>query len=152
MHKFRILLLLALPLLSESSSAQPGLCGKREVTEWSCAAKGKIYALCSSRDLGPITGYMQYRAGTSSKLEFAFPQPLTHPKGHFLLRLAPKGASLSFSNEGYEYFIYESLAGSTTIDINKGQMPVGSIICASATDTLTLAETQNRFKLLGIYQ
>jgi len=97
-RNLRTFLLAAFPLFSASSFAQPSLCTKGEVTEWSCVA------------------------------------------------------SLSFTNEGYEYFVNEPLAGPTTIDVSKGQTPLGLITCDSATDTLTLTETQNRFKLRGIYQ
>lgn len=148
----RTLLLLALSLFSASSFAVPSLCTKEEVTEWSCAARGKVYSLCASADRSPATSYMQYRVGKNNKLEFSFPEPREHPKGHFLLRLAPRGASLSFTNNGYEYLVYEPLAGPTTINVSKDQTTVGSVSCGSATDTLTLTETQNRFKLLGIYE
>jgi hypothetical protein len=94
---------------------------------------------------------MQYRAGNKSKLEFAFPSQRQHPRDHFRLSLAPRGAVLGFDNHGYEYWIYEPLAGPTRIDVSKGQAPVGSIICSSATDTLTLTKTQDRFRSLGIY-
>ena len=152
MKNLRALVLVALSLFSMSSIAQQSLCARGEVTEWSCTAKKKVYSLCASQDLSPTAGYMQYRAGRISKLEFAFPESRENPKGHFLLRLAPRGASLSFTSEGYEYFVYEPLAGPTTIDISKGRTPVRSITCNSATDTLTLTKTLNRFKLLGIYE
>jgi hypothetical protein len=145
-------LLVALSLLPLSSIAQTSLCTQGEVTEWSCKAKGKIYSLCSSKDLSPTTGYMQYRAGKSSETEFTFPEHLEHPKGYFRLGLAPRGAWLTFSNAGYEYFIYEPLIGPTLIDVVKSQSPVASVTCRSATDTLTLTTTQDRFRLLGIYQ
>lgn len=148
----RTLPLLALSLFSASSFAVPSLCTKEEVTEWSCAARGKVYSLCASADRSPATNYMQYRVGKNNKLEFSFPELREQPKGHFLLRLAPRGASLSFTNKGYEYLVYEPLAGPTTIHVSKDQTPVGSVTCGSATDTLTLTETQNRFRLLGIYE
>lgn len=145
-------LLVALSLLPLSSIAQSSLCTQGEVTEWSCTAKGKIYSLCSSKNLSPTTGYMQYRAGTSSKTEFTFPEHSEQPKGYFRLGLLPRGARLTFSNAGYEYAIYEPLIGPTLIDVVKSQSPVALVTCSSATDTLTLTTTQERFRLLGIYQ
>ncbi len=133
--------------------AQPSLCTPSEVTEWSCTAKKKIYSLCSSKDLGAKAGYMQYRAGKASKTEFVFPERLEHPKGNFRLVLQAKGVMLSFSNAGYEYAIYEPLAGSTHIDVTKSQgAQVADVECNSATDTLTLTTTMKRFELLGIYR
>lgn len=151
MPDVRALLPIALTLCSASSLAQPTLCTKGEVTAWSCVAKGKVYSVCASPDLSATSGYMQYRAGKNAKVEFAFPKPQQHPRSYFQLRLAPRGASLGFENEGYAYSVYEPLAGPTEITIFNGETLVGSITCDSATDTLTLTETQNRFKSLGIY-
>lgn len=146
-------LLAAIALSPLGAMAQPSLCTSGEVTEWSCAAKGKIYSLCSSADLGPKAGYMQYRAGRTSRTEFVFPERLVHPKGNFRLGLLAKGAMLSFSNGSYESAIQEPLAGSTHIDVAKGQGPSATAVtCTLATDTLTLTTTMERFRLLGIYQ
>lgn len=145
-------LLVALSLLPLSSIGQTNLCMQGELTEWSCTAKSKIYSLCSSEDLGPTTGYMQYRAGKTSKTGFVFPERLEHPKNYLRLDLLAKGASSSFSNVGYENTIYEQLIGPTAIDVIEGQNPVASVLCKSTTDTLTLTTTQERFRLLGIYQ
>lgn len=145
---------LLLPLAATAQvQAQPSLCTKDEVTEWSCTAGRKVYSLCASRDLGPTSGTLQYRAGKKgSKPELAFPDPATHPKGHFVLNIVSRGATLSFSNKGYTYYVYEPLAGQTVIDVSKGDTPIGSITCGNATDTLTLTSTQNRFKTLGVFQ
>lgn len=137
---------------STGSLAQQDLCAKDEVTVWSCTTEAKVYSLCASRDLSPTAGYLQYRAGRNSRREFAFPDPPAHPKGRFLLRLAPRGAALSFSNGDYEYWIYEPLAGSTTIEVSKSGAAIGTVTCGWSSDTLTLTETQNRFRALGIYQ
>lgn len=152
MRNSKAAFVVAASLFSVGSFAQSSLCTKDEVTVWSCLTKAKVYSLCASRDLSPTAGYLQYRAGKSSKPEFAFPDPPEHPKGHFLLRLAPRGASLSFSNGDYEYWIYEPLAGSTTIDVSKDGASIGTVTCGWSTDTLTLTETQNRFQALGVYR
>ncbi|WP_198087168.1 hypothetical protein [Variovorax sp. E3] len=136
-----------------SAMAQPSLCTSSETTEWSCAAKKKIYSLCASKDLEAKTGYMQYRAGTASKTEFLFPERLAHPKGNFRLALQAKGVMFSFSNAGYEYAIYEPLAGATHIDVVNSQgAQVADVACSSATDTLTLTTTMARFERVGIYR
>lgn len=152
MRNSQAVVLVVTSLFAVGSLAQANLCTRDEVMVWSCSTKAKVYSVCASRDLSPTAGYLQYRAGKSPKLEFAFPDPPRHPKGHFLLRLAPRGASLSFTNGDYEYWIYEPLAGSTTIDVSKGGTLIGTVTCAWSTDTLTLTETQNRFQALGIYQ
>lgn len=152
MRNSQAVVLVATSLFAVGSFAQSDLCTKDEVTVWSCSTTAKVYSLCASRDLSPTAGYLQYRAGKSPTPEFAFPDSPRHPKGHFLLRLAPRGASLSFTNGDYGYWIYEPLAGSTTIDVSKGGTSIGTVTCAWSTDTLTLTETQNRFQALGIYQ
>lgn len=153
MRNSSTLLFAALSFFHLGAIAQTGLCTQGETTEWSCTAKKKTYALCASKDLGAETGYMQYRAGRGSKTEFVFPERREHPKGHFRLALQAKGVMFSFSNAGYEYAIYEPLAGSTHIDVANSQgTQVADVTCDSATDTLTLTTTMERFKGLGIYQ
>lgn len=153
MRNLSTCLLAAISFFHLNAMAQPSLCAPNEVTEWSCAAKKKIYSLCSSKDLGANAGYMQYRAGNASKTEFVFPERQAHPKGNFRLDLQAKGVVLSFSNAGYEYAIYESVEGSTLIDVTKSQgAQVAAVTCNSATDTLTLTSTMKRFELLGIYR
>lgn len=143
----------ALSLLHLSAIAEPSLCTPGETTEWSCTAKRKTYALCASKDLGAETGYMQYRAGRGSKAEFVFPERREHPKGNFRLVLQAKGVMFSFSSAGYEYAIYEPLAGATHIDVANSQgAHVADVTCDSATDTLTLTTTMQRFERLGIYR
>jgi hypothetical protein len=146
-------LLAAISFAPLIAMAQPSLCTPGEVTEWSCTAKKKIYSLCSSKDLGANAGYMQYRAGKTSKTEFVFPERLAHPKGNFRLVLQAKGVMLSFSNAGYEYAIHEPLGGSTHIDVaNSKGAHVADVECNLATDTLTLTTTMQRFERLGIYR
>ena len=152
MRRSRIIVVVATTLFCMSSLAQGNLCTKDESMVWSCSTKEKIYSLCASRNLSATAGYLQYRAGKGVKPEFAFPDSLQHPKGHFLLRLERRGASLKFMNADYEYWIYEPLAGSTTIDVSKGGKFIGTVTCDWSTNTLTLTETQNRFQVIGIYQ
>jgi hypothetical protein len=153
MRNLSACLFAAISFFHLSAIAQPSLCTQGEITEWSCTAKKKIYSLCASKDLGAATGYMQYRAGKASKTEFVFPERLEHPKGNFRLVLQAKGVMLSFSNAGYEYAIYEPLAGSTRIDVANVQgSKVADVTCNSATDTLTLTTTMERFERLGIYR
>lgn len=153
MRNLSVCLFAAASFFHLSAMAQQSLCTPGEITEWSCAAKKKIYSLCSSRDLGANTGYMQYRAGTASKTEFLFPERLAHPKEKFRLSLQAKGVMFSFSNAGYEYAIHEPLAGATHIDVVNSQgAQVADVTCSSATDTLTLTTTMERFERLGIYR
>lgn len=150
MKNTHIKFFLILCLLPINALTQPSLCKQDEVTDWSCTAKTKIYSVCSSKNLGAATGYMQYRAGKSTKIEFNFPEKLQHPRNIFQSDMLPRGVSLSFSNGEYKYTITESLSGLTMIDVSKAQKTLATISCDSATDSLTLTETINRFKTSGI--
>lgn len=153
MRNLSTCLLAAVSFFHLNAIAQPSLCTPGETVEWSCTAKKKTYALCASKDLDANTGYMQYRAGTASKTEFVFPEQRVHPKGNFRLALQAKGVVFSFSNAGYEYAIHEPLAGATHIDVANSQgTQVADVTCSSATDTLTLTTTMERFERLGIYR
>jgi len=145
-----VLVLLSCPALAGSSSAQTSLCEPEEQAVWSCETKGKTYSVCASADLGATSGYLQYRAGKPSAIEFRHPGEPKHPKGVFVFSLLARGASLTFENEGHEYTIYEPLMGGTTIDVRKEGRELATIPCDSATETLTLTTTINQMKAWGI--
>lgn len=140
---------LVLACLIPLSAQAATLCTSVEVTEWSCSTRSKSYALCSSKDLGPHSGYLQYRAGTT-RPEFRYPAALEHPAGRFELRLLPRGVLMRFTNDGVRYVIDEPLAGPTTIDIVRDDAPIASITCRSSSDTLTLTRTLEHFRAAGV--
>lgn len=126
------------------------LCQGDERVVWSCHAGTKRYSLCGSRDLGVRAGYLQYRAGRPSRLEFRFPGRLMHPRGHFKFGLLPHGASLAFERGAYRYEITEDLKGETSILVRLPQGRMVSIDCAEATQTLTENATIDLFKSAGL--
>ena len=152
MKRLPVLFLAAALPCTTSALAEPSLCSPNEVTEWSCSAKGEVHSLCASRDLGPTTGYLQYRARTREGVVSVFPDPARHPEGLFRLRLAPRGASLRFAIGDREYWIHEPLMGSTSIQVLEAGRSTGVVTCDWSTDTLTLTDTQNRFHRIGIFQ
>lgn len=113
------------------------LCHGGERTVWSCRAGAEYYSLCESRSLGEWEGYLQYRAGRPSRLEFRFPGGLIHPRGHFAFGLLAHGASLAFERGAYRYEITEDLKGDTSIPVRLPQGRLVTIDCADATQTLT---------------
>lgn len=125
------------------------LCTAAEVTEWSCSTRSTRYALCSSKDLGPHSGYLQYRAGTT-RTTFRYPAAPEHPAGRFELHLLPRGVSMRFTNDGVQYAIDEPLAGPTTIDLMRDDAPLASITCRTSSDTLTLTRTLEHFRAAGV--
>lgn len=138
-------------LVHTAALAGLGACTTAERDIWSCEANGKFYTICASNDLGPDTGYMQYRVYQRATQEFAYPATPQHPKGLFKLNLLPRGAALQFKNEAYVYVISEPLAGATKISVRKGSQHLASVNCTDYSDTLTLTSTLNFFATLGIY-
>ena len=95
---------------------------------------------------------MQYRVYQKAALEFAYPASHRHPRGLFKLSLLSKGAAMTFSNGGYQYEIYEPLAGSTEIAVTKARKKLADIRCSDFSDTLTLTSTQDFLATVGIYE
>lgn len=156
MHLLRrsLLLLSGLsPLLTHFPALAVGdACTTSEKQLWACEANGKLYTICTSKDLGPQTGTMQYRVYRRAMLEFAFPAQPSHPRRLFKLTLFSRGAAMSFKNGAYEYQITEPLAGSTEISVRRGNKTVTRFDCTDFTDTLTETSTQNFLATLGVYQ
>jgi hypothetical protein len=126
------------------------LCIGNEEVVWSCKAHRGIHSLCASADLSETVGYLQYRVGTKKANEFSFPAEQVHPKGHFSFAVLPRAVSLTFTQEGREHSIGETITGQTTIQITRAGHAVASIACRSATETLSLTTTIARFRSIGI--
>jgi hypothetical protein len=141
-------LLLAVPSLA---AAQDSLCTGNEQMVWSCQAKGKIYSLCASPEISNSTGYLQYRAGSKTRVELNHPTTQRHPRGYFSFQLMPRGVSVTFTNKGYEYVISEPLAGRTSVNVSKGGQSLPPIECKSSSESLTLTTTINQFKAVGLF-
>jgi hypothetical protein len=141
----------ALAFLSLAASASvTTLCETSENIVWSCQAGKKIYSLCASKDLSSTTGYLQYRAGTSKSIELRYPAALKHPRGLIEFSLLAHGASVTFSNKGYSYFISEDLKDGTEISVEKSQKTIATISCDDSTDSLTENSTIDLLKAAGI--
>jgi hypothetical protein len=129
------------------------LCTGNEQVLWSCSAQKQVHSLCASADLSTSDGYLQYRAGTTTKAAtFSFPAKRVHPKGHFTAATLPRGVSLSFTHEGRGYWIGESIGSPTTIEVTAEGKPAHVITCRSATETLSLTTTISRFRSIGIME
>lgn len=137
-------------LYSFAVNASSSHCSDSEVEIWSCAKKEKIYSICASKNLDAKVGYMQYRAGRVGKTEFTFPSSEIHPEGQFTFRLLPRGASISFKNGEFTYFIAELLTGETMINVDKNGANIAEIECTYATNTLTLTTMQIYFEKIGM--
>jgi hypothetical protein len=148
------LLVLLLGLVSFACQAGGvSLCTAQEESIFWCNSRTKRYELCASTDLGAATGYMQYRAGSKGRADFAYPAQKRGPRGVFELELLAKGTRLWFENGPVLYEIYQPLAGGASIAVTaRGQSPVTAVRCVSDSDTLNLTSTMQRFETLGIYK
>ena len=146
------LALTALLLGLGHSTAGASACTTAEQDIWSCEYQDKFYTICASNDLGPHSGYMQYRVYQKATQELAYPASHQHPRGLFKLKFMPKGAAMSFSNGAYAYEIYEPLAGNTEILVSKGRKRLANLSCRESSNTLTLTSIQNFLATVGIYE
>lgn len=127
------LLLAATPALAQDSSPpstitgatweqyqkeylQSPLCSQEEITLWTCSVRSRVYSLCASRTVTRTSGYLQYRAATRGKVTFTYPADKKPPFGLFTYSPTANGdASVSFTNQGYEYTLFDSLRGASSI-------------------------------------
>jgi hypothetical protein len=153
MHILRqSLVTLALAPIFASTAASETLCLAEEEVIFSCQAKHKTYEICASKDITATSGYMQYRAGSKGKVEFAYPKQRVAPAGKFRFSLLPRGAQLLFQDGEFTYEIVEPLIGTPRIWVSReDRRLILAAECQNHSNALTLTTTQNRFKHLGIY-
>lgn len=146
--------LCAHPLAMAQQPARPhDLCRSNEVTLWTCETAAKIYSLCSSRSVDRANGYFQYRAGTPSRQEFAFPAQKIHPAGRFEYFLGANGnASMSFKNGGYSYELVDDLWGRSYISIDGPRSSESSTVaCKNGNQSLQENSAIERMKSAGLF-
>jgi hypothetical protein len=125
-----------------------------EQTIWTGTKDQKIFSLCASANLGPTTGYMQYRAGTAGDIQFKDPATLQNPHGIFSYSDGgAHRAEVDFSNGGYWYSISEQDDGSETdIDVTLPSGKTSTIVLDKASNTLAPESTSDLFQKLGLSQ
>jgi len=105
------MLFASLLILSNTSfAAEKTLCSQDEKVVFSCEIKKnkKIASLCSSKDAGKDKGYVQYRFGTSNKVEMQFPESKESGNKNFKTKEEPEMITISFSKGN---FVYELVSG-----------------------------------------
>ena len=154
-----VTLILIMSLVTQASSAMPAtksLCMAGETVLFSCRYKSKTFSLCASRDLTAKTGYIQYRVGKGAKpqniLEMEFPKEHVPPQKIFKLELMPRGASVSFSNEGFLYTLASDLTDIDVVSVEKDYKLVSNFQCSEtdANVNLTMTSIQKIFKSAGL--
>lgn len=114
------------------------LCSGAEDVYFSCKLEGtkKIASVCASGNLSPNSGYVQYRYGKKSKVEFKFPRRLVPPMNFFSIidvsRLAVGlGTHIKFRNGSYQYVISNAIVPGEIYIANAGK-PVFEKMCHGA--------------------
>ena len=98
--------------LSELAWAgQQSLCSVSEQVLFSCHTGHKVVSVCASKQFTRNSGYIQYRFGIKSLIEFQYPQSHSPPNDHFYYYDVGYSRGwidhLSFKNGKYRYIVYE---------------------------------------------
>ena len=147
--RYADLLALALAFYAGPAAAQ-SLCAADETIVWSCGYQDSSYAVCASKDVSKNAGYLQYRETKSGEMVLRFPDSHTLPAGLFEFVLLPRGATLFVANAGYLYEMHEGLVGAPSLTISKAGKSLSTVQCTDSDHTLTLTETINLLKAVGV--
>ena len=130
------------------------LCGKTEITLWTCETPRKQYSLCSSRVLTRKSGYIQYRVSEAGRSVFVFPISKTPPAGTFSYQFSANGdASVDFSNGDYDYSLVDPLRDRSAILVTKrtSKNRGATISCANSNQTLQVNYTMRLMYDSGLW-
>ena len=139
-----IVVFLFVPALAWSNSAT--LCESSEKSYFSCVAgsSSKILSVCGSSNLSQPDAYLQYRFGSSKKLDLEFPsaRPGSIKRFRFYHYVRPQVSrvGLSFRSGDYLYTVYDDYEG----DIEPADEHSGVSVLRSGTDTPTEIECKEK--------
>ena len=98
-----------------ANAAEPTyLCRADERLVFGCSFKNKkIASVCASPELSLNSGYLQYRYGTTKKIELEYPSKQEPPQGKFFfshVMYSGGGASrIRFKIDNHEYFVFDGM-------------------------------------------
>ena len=130
------------------------LCGKDEITLWSCEIRERKYSLCSSHVVTRSTGYMQYRASDRGRITFVYPATKKPPIGCFTYSSAANGdASIVFVNRGIKYSLLDSLRGESSILVSdqSESSATTEMSCGGGMQTLQINYTMRLMYESGLW-
>jgi hypothetical protein len=88
------------------------LCSPDEIVVFSCGRGAHLASICASKDISKTQGTMQYRFGSSGKLELVHPatpgKPVENFKGGWMSYSGGGGAFVRFSNGPLEYTAFSA--------------------------------------------
>jgi hypothetical protein len=159
MSNLKPIFLLCLVVAPESLWAQSAaaksksLCQPEETPVFSCRHKGKLYSVCSTKQVADQTVSLQYRVGEAGHLEMVFPPDRSPANQAFRFSLLPRGATLSFENGGYLYELSSFLPNDENeIAVSRDDREIARFRCLdSVTDVnLTMTPIQSLIRSAGI--
>ena len=125
-------------MAGDGQKADETLCAPHEDIYFSCKLQDteKMVSVCASKNDTPDTGYVQYRYGNKSKLDFLYPKEKIPPRNKFsfvdVSRLAEgRGSHLKFSSGNFKYIVSNALAPGE-IYVVKGDKKVFDKVCAGS--------------------
>ena len=100
----------AVPLIS---FAEKSLCSADEKVIFNCSVKNNdtFVSVCASQKLSDVSGYIQFRFGSTNKIEVIYPTTKSKTQSSFAYEEAQDSDSasdleiLTFKSKGYEYSI-----------------------------------------------
>jgi hypothetical protein len=87
------------------------LCTPEETVIFQCELKGKQLSLCASRDFSADGGTVQYRYGTTKKMELLYPESPQPARDRFFFSSTGYSgggeAHIRFRNGEYDYILFD---------------------------------------------
>lgn len=126
-------------LYVNSAYAEKTLCALDESVVFSCSTGKKMVSVCASKDLNATQGWLQYRYGTSSKLDLVFPEVDTHPKyfsvaNTIIYSGGGGGAYLQMNKGEFSYIVYSGEGrgwSQSGVTVQKNGKSIADILCKS---------------------
>jgi hypothetical protein len=137
--------LLAGLILSAAPVAAATLCQPDEQVLFSCAVKLKdrIVSLCAAKDLSATKGYLQYRFGTSGKIELQFPETRENSQkalhyGHYF-RAQVDQTRIYFTKDKYLYELFTDEEGDVKPKISSKGVRTSEVAAPDKTHEILCA-------------
>lgn len=113
-----------------ASASPPTLCHRDEEVFFSCSVNKKIVSVCATPE-NAQSGYMEYRFGTTQKIEMSYRGDATHPRFN---RLAVNYASntatiMWFRNADTDYLLNFPTKGRPSLEIKKEGKTIAEMTC-----------------------
>ncbi len=131
-------------LAAPHSVASPVDCAAGERTLFACGTGSKTVAVCASARLTRTEGSVQYRFGSATAVELAYPAEGADwrgvARGGVLMFSAGGGSFLAFSNREYRYIVYSAVGQGwgkkSGVAVERSGRRIASLACRTATTSI----------------